>query len=187
MYVKEYCCTGNDCSQCWAGPASPTDDSSHGPPLSQADFIQHTAVFDLNMEPYDGQETLGPWQTMTAVKQTDSINVRIAEAVGYVESCCMNGDITVDVENESAKLWCTGPDRGNCQNEVDGSCTNPFFPHSDTYPVSTIQKSSLTPPLTWCGCTKEGTATVGYSGRCSHKMESFYTRYESLAQAVCGA
>jgi len=179
MYVKEYCGTG-----CWAGPTSPTDDSAHGPPLSEAEFITHTALFDLNMKPYDGQKTLGPWQTMTAVSNTDSIDVRISEAVGYVESCCMSGEITTDVNPDSEKLWCTGPSHGNCENAVDGSCTNPFEP---SLPVSTIQKSSLSPPLTWCGCAFGGTATVGYSGRCSQKMADFYTRYESLAQAVCDA
>jgi len=179
MYVTEYC--GNSC---WAGP--------DGPPISQADFIKHTSLFDLNMEPYDGQQTLGPWQTMTAIPKTSGnqeqqINMRISEAVGYVESCCMDGVITIDVDPNSAKKWCTGSTHGTCQNAVDGKCTNPFQPDNPAYPVSTIQKSNLAPPLTWCGCATEGSAIVGYSGRCSHNQADFYTRYESLAQAVCDA
>jgi len=173
-YITEYCG-----SSCWAGP--------DGPPISQEAFIHHTSLFDLNMHPYDGQATLGPWQTMTAIGVTHDVNVRISEAVGYVESCCMDGTINVDVDAGSRSKWCTGGKSGNCENSVDGHCDNPFFPGSSAYPVSTIQKSTLSPPLTFCGCATEGSATVGYSGRCSHKMADFYTRYEALAQAVCDA
>lgn len=125
---------------------------------------------------------------MTSIPTTHDVNVRIAEAVGYVESCCMDGTIHVDVDPASANKWCVNTaQKGNCVNAVDGPCTNPFHPNNPSLPVTTIQRSDLTPALTWCGCANGGHPTVGYSGRCSHTMDDFYTRYEALAKKVCDA
>ena len=164
-YIREFC--GDSC---WAGPEG-------GPVLTLAEFVADVRIFDLNMVPYDGQATLGPWQTMTAVPSTDSLELRISEAIGYVESCCMDGEITNPAEPGSRALWCEQVSgSANCPNTVNGLCPlNPNRPGGG-FPISTIQVSALSPPLTWCGCMKEGGATTGYSGRCSHSRDDFYTR-----------
>merc|ERR1719517_149892 len=97
----------------------------------------------------------------------------------------MDGTVTVPLDPATDALFC--PRGADCPNQVDGECAvNPFRPPPDTCcPISTIQRSELSPALTFCGCMKEGIATTGYSGRCSHKMLDFYTRYEDLAQQVC--
>lgn len=174
-YIKEYCGGGG----CWAGP--------NGPPISLEDFIIETSLFNVNQRPDDGQKTLGPWQTMSEVMNTDDVNVRVAEAIGYVQSCCMDGSITVNVNSDSKKHWCVGRQPANCANAVDGRCENPNRPGDPSYPVTTIQKSHLSPALTFCGCRMDGGPTTGYSGRCARQMKDFYTRYEALAKAVCDA
>ena len=50
---------------------------------------------------------------------------------------------------------------------------------------STILKSNLRPALTFCGCTRSGRATVGYSGRCSYNSDNHYTQYTDLATRIC--
>ena len=61
--------------------------------LSQAgrpsieEFMLDTRLFDINMKPYDGQNTLGPWQTMTTVTDTNDINVRVRDG-GLRRSNC---------------------------------------------------------------------------------------------------
>lgn len=167
-YIKDYCGTS-----CWA------------PEISLDSFMTDTSFFDLNQKPNDGQDTLGPWQTMTAVKDTNSIDTRISEAIGYLQSCCMDGTVTMTVNLGSVSKWCTGSSHGNCVNTVDGHCTNPYFPNTEQYPVTTILKSNLDPALTWCGCATSGTPTCGYSGRCAQSDADFYSQYEQLAQTVC--
>ena len=183
MQTKKECLALTSGGWCAAGPAP----CSPGP-CSMEEFLVNTNIFDLNRKPYDGQVTLGPWQTMTAVLHTDDINVRIAEAIGYVLSCCVNGVVTVGgVSDDSKAKWCSEDlPHANCPNKEGGVCENlPFHPAG--YPISTIQKSNLSPALPFCGCTTGGLATTGYSGRCSHKADDFYTKYEQLAAAICNA
>jgi len=180
MQTKKGCLGTAPDAWCWAGPG--------GAPLSMEEFLINTDLFDLNMKPYDKQITLGPWQTITAVLQTDEINVRIAEAVGYVQSCCVNGVVTIDgVSDDSKAKWCREDlPHANCPNKEGGVCeNNPFHPTG--YPISTIQKSNLSPALPFCGCTMGGLPTTEYSGRCSHKADDFYTKYEQLVTDICNA
>jgi hypothetical protein len=72
-YITDYC------SNCWAGPTSPTNNAAGGLPISKSDFIVQTAVFNLNQRPYDGQATLGPWQTMTAQDAVTDPTYRVKE------------------------------------------------------------------------------------------------------------
>ena len=170
-YITEYCGTN-----CWAGPGG-------GSPVSLDEFISKSYVFDINQVAQDQPDTLGPWQTKSAIFTTDNINVRVKEAIGYVESCCMSGDITVDADADSEAKWCPNK-HGYCVNTVDGKCDNPY---GLTAPVTTIFESNLNPALTWCGCATEGTPTAGYSGRCARHNANFYAQYEALAKAVCDA
>ena len=157
------------------------------------EFLVNTDLFDLNQEPEDGQSTLGPWQTMTDRNQrVTNIDDRIRETLGYVQSCCM-GDVPVTLPpwlDEVPNYWCVW-NNGNCENEVNGQCRNPFESDDDgspapgTFPVSTILKSNLRPALTFCGCTRAGRATVGYSGRCSYNNGNHYTQYTDLASRIC--
>ena len=122
-----------------------------------------TRLFDINMKPYDGQNTLGPWQTMTTVTSTDDINVRVREAVDYVTSNC-NPNCPTSREN--------------------AQCENPFTP---TLPVTVIFDSTN---LNWCGCATTSSPdpskqTVGYSGRCSQGAGDYYTKYKDLATQIC--
>ena len=136
MYITDFCCgpDGMNCQSCWAGPGG-------GPPLSLEEFLVRTDVFDLDQSPYDGQDTLGPWQTLTAVVKAEDLDVRISEAVGYVESCCMSGVVTVQPPPNSEARWCrVAPyPAGNCPNEEGGVCpSNPNQPPG-AFPISTIQ------------------------------------------------
>ena len=126
---------------------------------------------------------------------TNDINLRIREAIGYVENCCMDGDITVDVPSGSAQLWCpnvgTDPQYppADCVNQVDGACTNPNHPDSNRFPISTILRSNISPrALTWCGCTANGDPTTGYSGRCFGDRDSdYYTKYKDFKPPSWGS
>jgi hypothetical protein len=135
-----------------------------------ADWIPHQVatleefldapVFDINQRPYDGQNTLGPWQVMTQTFHTEDINVRIGEAVTYIEDYCKD-----------------------CGTQKDAKCTNPF----GNYPLTTIFDDNI---LKWCGCPVGGIATAGWSGRCSQTRDDFYTQYNdpnllSIANKIC--
>ena len=153
-------------------------------------YTEEGGVFDLNMEPWDGQDTYGPWQTKTDDDEVHDIDVRIAEAIGYVQSCCMDGEVHVDVPAGSMEKFCpwtdplVGGPPANCRNSVGGECeTNPNA-NPDEYPISTILRSNLSPALTWCGCTAAGKPTTGYSGRCSYD-DNHYTQYTDLATRIC--
>jgi len=178
-------------------------DQPSGPALEE--FLVDTDLFDLNQAPIsddDNQPTLGPWQVMTdeddeRASSVSDINDRIREAIGYVQSCCM-GDVDVllppwlgDVPN----YWCKWND-GNCENEVNGECRNPYesddalSPAPGTFPVTTILKSNLRPALTFCGCATTprpdpSKQTVGFSGRCSRGAGDYYTKYTAISTAVC--
>eukprot|EP00967_Tisochrysis_lutea_P094285 scaffold136990_cov31-Tisochrysis_lutea.AAC.1 len=164
----------------WAGPKSPTDNTASGPPISKAEFITQTSVFDLNQPAYDQQITLGPWQTLTAELHVTDPQYRAKEAIGYVQSCCASNVVSPDIDVPIAGKCSKAAD---CPNEENGQC--PVNPNNNDYPISTIFKSPLEPPLTWCGCMLGHSATTGYSGRCSQNMEDFYTQYMELAQAIC--
>ena len=152
---------------CWATPPCTQSGSSWKcagkTPLSIEEFMLDTRLFDINMKPYDGQNTLGPWQTMTTVTSTDDINVRVREAVDYVTSNC----------------------NPNCPTAKENAqCENPFNP---TLPVTVIFDSTN---LNWCGCATTSSPdpskqTVGYSGRCSQGAGDYYTKYKDLATQIC--
>ena len=140
----------------------------------------------------DNQKTLGPWQTITE-RTTNNIDERIRETLGYVQSCCMADGTPVTLPSWLSAVpdyWCVW-NNGNCENEVNGECRNPYESDDDrspapgTFPVSTILKSNLRPALTFCGCTRAGRATVGYSGRCSYNSDNHYTQYTDLATRIC--
>ena len=173
-------------SPCWAAPAMTLDA-----------FIQSSEVFDLDLPASDSQITVGPWQTTTTQTHGGSAELRVAEAIGYVQSCCMDGEVTVSgLPEGEANNWCgKATTHGDCHNSVDGQCNNPNQPGNAYYPVTTIFESHLNPALTWCGCAtnitpNENHATTGYSGRCNAAAaigSTFYSRYLSIANAACSA
>ena len=116
-------------------------------------------VFDINQKPLeDDWPTLGPWQTWTDVPHTEDINVRIGEAVDYVTNKCK----------------CPGSEAGSECSRQPG--------HLDL-PVTMIFSGPT--DLKWCGCPQGGSATLGYSGRCSHDAADFYTKYQNIATTIC--
>ena len=123
--------------------------------VSTVDEFLDAPVFDINQKPKDGQKTPGPWQTSSDVPHTDDINVRIREAVEYVTNTC------------------------KCPESQEGSACHP----DPTLPVTMI--FSDPPQLKWCGCPQQGSATLGYSGRCSHHTADFYTKYQNIATTIC--
>ena len=142
-------------------------------PLSIEEFMLDTRLFDINMKPYDGQNTLGPWQTMTTVTDTNDINVRVREAVDYVRSNC-NPNCPTPRENAQCENPFEDPRNEYCKQ--DGDC-----------PVTVIFDS---PNLNWCGCATTPWAdpnkqTMGYSGRCSQGAGDYYTKYKDLATQIC--
>ena len=142
---------------CWS---CITKDS--GKPCTVDEFLD-APVFDINQKPEDGQDTLGPWQTMTTKPYTEDINVRIGEAVDYVTNTCK----------------CSGTQEGStCSSE----------PHHLNLPVTTIFSDPA--HLNWCGCAatdtpSPGMQTIGYSGRCSQGEADFYTMYQDIATQIC--
>ena len=125
-------------------------------------------VFDINQAPYDGQLTLGPWQTTTTVLHTDDINVRVGETVDYLTNLC--------------NPRCPGTQEGS-------QCSNPEHPN---LPLTTIFDDDK---IKWCGCAptpykNPGMQTLGYSGRCSQGAADHYTKYthleyKSIANYIC--
>ena len=162
---------------CWATPPCTQSGSSWDcegkTPLSIEEFMLDTRLFDINMKPYDGQNTLGPWQTMTTVTDTNDINVRVREAVDYVRSNC-NPNCPTPRENAQCENPFEDPRNEYCKQ--DGDC-----------PVTVIFDS---PNLNWCGCATTPWAdpnkqTMGYSGRCSQGAGDYYTKYKALATQIC--
>ena len=126
-------------------------------------------VFDINQTPYDGQLTLGPWQTTTTVLHTDDISVRVGETVDYLTNLC--------------NPRCPGTEEAS-------QCTpNVLYPER---PLTTIFDGDK---IKWCGCAATTVAspelqTLGYSGRCSHGAADHYTKYthseyHSIANQIC--
>jgi len=134
-----------------------------------------TDAFNVDQAPYDGQKTLGPWQVMTT-EPVASIGTRAAEAVNYINTCCGTAGN------------CGGWARivSDCPNQRDGACHNPNG-QDQAYPLTTIFTSSANPPLPWCGCAATGSATIGFSGRCSNHNTDNYQRYLSGGQRACSA
>ena len=133
---------------------------------------------------------------MTDDDQVHDIDIRIKEAVGYVQSCCMDGRVTVDVPAGSLEKFCPWTDPliggtpADCPAEEGGVCpANPNAEwHNGRLHISTIFGG---PRLNWCGCTPTGDQTTGYSGRCidygNGPDAAFYKKYEDLAKQICDA
>ena len=177
-------------TECEESPCWPNAKSLH-------DFIHSSDVFDLDLPADDNPNTVGPWQTTTVHMHGATAEMRVAEAIGYLQSCCMDGDVSVpDLPLGDEDKWCKiATTHGDCPNTVDGKCNNPNRPGEAYYPVTTIFKSELSPALTWCGCAtnispNENHATTGYSGRCNAQAkvgEHFYSRYLPIAEEACRA
>jgi len=132
--------------------------------------IDNTDAFNMDQTPYDGQSTLGPWQVTTA-NSAATASQRVSEVVSYLRKCCGTA---------GGCQGCSAP--ANCPNTVDGGCTNPCFP-AGGYPLTTIFASNG--GLPWCGCPVSGSATIGFSGRCSQNRNDDYSRYLSAGQRAC--
>lgn len=135
--------------------------------------FDNTDAFNVDQHPYDGQATLGPWQVMTK-KTVGRIEDRVAEAVDYLSTCCGQG----------GKCGGWAHIVANCSNVQDGVCHNPNG-NDQSYPLTTIFASTADPPLPWCGCASRGSATIGFSGRCSNHRTDDYERYLSGGQQAC--
>jgi len=167
-YIHEYCVDrlGHSWKDCFEGPGG-----GEGSDLSFSQFLHDIRIFDLNQEPQypgDEQKTLGPWQTMTTVLNTDDIDVRIGEAVDYVMSNC-NPNCPRPRENRQCENPFEGPEQEYCKR--DGDC-----------PVTVIFDS---PNLNWCGCATTSSPdpekqTLGYSGRCVNAAADYYTKYKDF-------
>jgi len=135
--------------------------------------LDATDAFNVDQTPYDGQATLGPWQVMTT-KKVGRLEDRVGDAVNYLSTCCGQAG------------GCGGWAHivADCANQRDGACHNPNG-NDQGYPLTTIFASSANPPLTWCGCAATGSATIGFSGRCSNHNTNNYERYLAGGQQAC--
>jgi len=119
--------------------------------------LASTNAYNMDQRPYDGLKTLGPWQVTTDVLSGASLDDRVSEAIKYVQDNCN--------------------DLAHCPTERDGECDSVWGA-----PITTIFSVSIGP---FCGCPATGTATMGYSGRCSNKDTDDYTRNVALATRLC--
>ena len=166
-YIRQYCSPLFGDGFCFPGPPSDNFGNGQGPVIEDLEaFMTDTRIFDLNQEPQfpgDDQKTLGPWQTMTTVLSTNDIDVRIGEAIDYIEEFC----------------------NPNCPGTRPGDlCDTPF----SSLPATNIFSGSR---LKWCGCATTSSPdpskqTLGYSGRCVNAAADYYTKYEDLGTTYLG-
>jgi len=159
------------------------------------DCVQSTKGFPLDMPAEDQQCTLGPWQVLSTTDHANSPVIRAQEAIEYIRNNCGTPSGPAP-DCKSFQCQATGagqPTFPNCHNAdlVDGGCLCALCPatidESCTFGWGVPYPSTIfaTSVGQFCGCVKDGGATTGWSGRCSHHNTNDYQIHLPMAQKLC--